>query len=345
MSIHVKQNASLAANNAMRFDVSARWYCEAVTLEDVHEALAFARDKGVQPIILGEGTNTVFISDIDTLVIRNKVLGYTVNESGLVDVASGENWHGLVRSTIAAGWYGLENLALIPGTVGAAPMQNIGAYGVELSMLCDSVEVVELASGSVFDLKAADCGFAYRDSLFKQEALWFITRVRLNLHQQDRPSLEYPGIAEYIHQQGWEISSQSVMHAVCDIRREKLPDPQVLPNAGSFFKNPLVDAAKAQDLLARYPQLPVFDAEHNGALGEPEPVKKVSAAWLIDRLGLKGLGVGGMMVSDNHALVIVNPDNGKPEDLLQLKDTIIEKVRAEYGVILEVEPRIYPSTR
>lgn len=322
----------------MRLEARARWFCAVVNLEQLNDALAFAKKRHVKPLILGEGSNTLLFGDIETLVIQNKMMGAAVDASGLLDVGGGENWHGQVQETVSNGWFGLENLALIPGTVGAAPMQNIGAYGTELADVCESVQALNLATGELCELDRDACRFSYRQSRFKEESHWFVTRVRLALHRySSRSTSSYPGIEEYIAEHELPGDSTSVFKAVCHLRRSKLPDPAVFPNAGSFFKNPEVSEELAGALQQRFPNMPVFPKRSVNARGT-----KLSAGWLIEQLGMKGFQIGGFMVSRQHALVIVNTGDGISEELAELRDEVIQQVLNEFGVALEVEPRSYP---
>ena len=322
----------------MRLEARARWFCTVANLHELNEALAFAKTRRVKPLILGEGSNTLLFGDVETLVIQNKIMGSTLDASGLLDVGGGENWHGQVQNTVSKGWFGLENLALIPGTAGAAPMQNIGAYGAELADVCESVQALNLSSGELCELDKDACRFSYRQSRFKEESDWFVTRVRLVLHRSLNQSIiHYPGIEEYIAKNELPTDSTSIFKAVCHLRRSKLPDPSVLPNAGSFFKNPEVSEEKARMLQQRYSDMPVFPKRSENASGA-----KLSAGWLIEELGMKGFQIGGFMVSRQHALVIVNAGAGVSEELAELRDEVIKRVFNEFGVALEVEPRSYP---
>ena len=228
------------------------------------------------------------------------------------------------------GWHGLENLALIPGTVGAAPVQNIGAYGVELASVCAYVEAFNWQSGEVERIAAADCRFGYRDSIFKHDYQdsHFITAVGLRLPKAWQPVIGYGPLAAL----GEHPGAQAIFDTVCATRMAKLPDPAVLGNAGSFFKNPVVDAATADALKAGHPALPVFAGPDGG--------HKLSAAWLIEACGWKGKREGDAGVAEPHALVLVNHGQATGEQLLDLARRIAASVRERFGVSLEPEPRI-----
>ena len=249
---------------------------------------------------------------------------------------AGASWDGFVRWSLAQGLAGLENLALIPGTVGAAPIQNIGAYGVEVRERIHAVEAFERATGEVRRLAPAACAFGYRDSLFKREPdRYVVTAVEFELPRAAPPRLDYAGIGDELAAMGLAgtPSPTQVADAVSRIRRRKLPDPAVLGNAGSFFKNPIVPAAQAEALQAAHASLPVFR-------GDADATRKLSAAWLIEQCGWKGHRDGGAGVAASHALVLVNHGGATGAQLLDLARRIAASVQARFGVAIEPEPRI-----
>ena len=325
-----RQNASLDSLNALRLSSSARWFCEAGTVEEVQEAVAFAKEKGISVLVLGGGTNLVLSDRVDGLVIHNRIPGRSLT-SRKIELGAGEDWSGFVEESVRLGITGFENLALIPGSVGAAPVQNIGAYGVELSDRLVSLKAMHLASGELQRFSREECGFSYRDSLFKRDHAWCI--LSLELQPSEELHATYPGVRGFLVENDLPLSSASVFQAVCALRRAKLPDVSKVPNVGSFFKNPILDTASAEQLIARYPDMPHF-ADPGGI--------KLSAAWLIDSLELKGLRQGGCAISEQHSLVIVNDQGGSFDDLLALVQKISFDVVSHYGVELEVEPSIQP---
>jgi UDP-N-acetylmuramate dehydrogenase len=331
--LKIHQNISLGDKNTLRLDARAEWYCEVSTLEELLEAAEFALNHKLNVISLGEGSNIILADNLAGLVIRNRIAGVT-QDADVVRAAGGENWHQLVRSTLDSRLFGLENLALIPGTVGAAPVQNIGAYGVELGDRFLSLKALHLPTleQKTFDKK--DCEFAYRDSLFKRNDEWMITEVSLALSRICECVTTYPGIVSYIEVHRLETSGESIFEAVSHIRAQKLPDPSQVPNVGSFFKNPVVEADQAQAVAKAFPEIVQFDVPGG---------KKLSAAWLIDQLGLKDYGVGQFAVSDKHALVIINKGNGKQLELFELVGIVKRKVKDTFGIDLEIEPRVYPD--
>jgi UDP-N-acetylmuramate dehydrogenase len=331
--LKIHQNISLGDKNTLRLDARAEWYCEVSTLEELLEAGEYALSHKLNVISLGEGSNIILAANLAGLVIRNRISGVT-RDAGIVRAGGGENWHQLVRLTLGFGLFGLENLALIPGTVGAAPIQNIGAYGVELSDRFLSLKALHLPTleQKTFDKK--ECEFAYRDSLFKRNDEWMIVEVSLALSQICECVTTYPGIVSYLEEHRLEISGESIFEAVSHIRAQKLPDPSRVPNVGSFFKNPVVEADQAQAVAKAFPEIVQFDVPGG---------KKLSAAWLIDQLGLKNYQVGQFAVSDKHALVIINKGNGKQLELFELVGVVKRKVKDTFGIDLEIEPRVYPD--
>jgi UDP-N-acetylmuramate dehydrogenase len=340
------EDARLDARNT--FGVAAR----APMLVEVSDAAALPglfrdnpmlRDSPV--LVLGGGSNLLFAGDAPGAVLaldtRGMQLigeddGHSDGGSAIVRADAGGPWHDLVLWTLGHDLAGLENLALIPGTVGAAPIQNIGAYGVEVREHIHAVEAFERASGTLQRLSAAECGFGYRDSRFKREPeRYVVTAVEFALSRTPRLRLDYAGIGEELAAMGVDTAPRpsQVAEAVCRIRRRKLPDPAVIGNAGSFFKNPIVPAEQADALKAEHPALPVFR-------GNDDTTRKLSAAWLIDTCGWKGFREGDAGVAASHALVLVNHGHASGAQLLDLARRIATSVRERFGVALEPEPRI-----
>lgn len=283
-------------------------------------------------LVVGEGSNILFTQPFSGLILVNRLKGMVVTETEdawLLTVEGGENWHDLVRWSLAQGMPGLENLALIPGTVGASPIQNIGAYGVELAQFCHQVESFNWQTGETHIWSATDCAFGYRDSIFKQSARHhLILSVTLRLPKAWQPVLGYGPLAEL----GEQATASQICDRVCATRQAKLPDPAVLGNAGSFFKNPTVVAAQAEALKLAWPALPVFTT----APGR----RKLAAGWLIEKAGLKGTRVGGAGVHTEQALVLVNHGGATSDDVLRLAALVRERVEQLFGVRLEPEVRM-----
>ena len=299
--------------------------------------------------VLGGGSNIVLTGDLRPLVLKVEIGGRQLvreTEQGwLVEAGAGENWHAFVAWTLAQGWPGLENMALIPGTVGAAPVQNIGAYGVELQDRFHSLDAVDLESGQSFTLEAAQCGFGYRDSVFKHTRAGdkgfglagraFITRVRFWLPKAWKPELGYLDLERKMAETGIQApSAQQVFDWICDIRRAKLPDPAVIGNAGSFFKNPTVTPEQCADIIGRDPKVVHYPM--------PDGSIKLAAGWLIDACGWKGKTVGHAGVYDKQALVLVNRGDAEHPctggEVMTLAKAIQTSVYERFGIRLEPEP-------
>ncbi len=288
-------------------------------------------------LVLGGGSNTVFLGDWPGQILLNRLRGI---ESEVLDdewvrvrAAAGENWHHLVRWCLDRGLYGIENLVMIPGSVGAAPMQNIGAYGVELSERLESVEAWDYAGERLVDIAAADCGLAYRDSRFKSvdRGRFLITAITLRLSRTFRPNTDYTSLRQALEKRACETPGPRQLAAsIMRLRRQRLPDPGRIANAGSFFKNPVLSATAASALLDEHPALPHWSL--------PDDRVKLSAAWMIEHLGWKGRGVGDAVVSPNHALVLINRGAARAADLIALIENIQSSTTRTFGLRLEPEP-------
>lgn len=326
----------LRRHNTFGFDVRARLAAHIRTEADLIAALADPRAQGLPLVVLGGGSNVVLTGDLDALVLLMEIPGYAVADGGddwLVTTGAGENWHGLVGRTIADGLPGLENLALIPGTAGAAPIQNIGAYGVELRERFASLRAYDRQTGAFVTLDREQCAFGYRDSLFKREGRdrYLITAVTLRLPKAWAPVLNYGELARELEPVAAPDAAQ-VRDAVVAIRSRKLPDPAQIGNAGSFFKNPVIDAALRNALLATHPSLVSYP--------QPDGGYKLAAGWLIDQCGFKGLDDGPVGVYGKQALVLIHHGGGTGAALLKLADRIADTVQARFGVRIEPEPVI-----
>ena len=290
-----------------------------------------------QVFVLGGGSNVVLPELMPGLLIhvvtRGIVLVDETPQSWLVEARAGENWHDFVHFCLSQGWPGLENLALIPGTVGAAPVQNIGAYGVELETRIDSVTAWDLKEGKSRVFSRTDCDFAYRDSFFKRQppGRWLITRVCFALPRQWEPCIAYPDLVQcrLRHQQG-VLQPHDVFETVVEVRRSKLPDPKIRGNAGSFFKNPVVTMADYRRLKTQFPGLIGYE--------QPDGTYKLAAGWLIDQAGWKGYREGPVGVHDRQALVLVNYGDATADDIQKLADRIRTDILGRFGVLLEQEP-------
>jgi UDP-N-acetylmuramate dehydrogenase len=342
-SYRIVENARLDARNTFGVAARAPMLVEVADAAALPELFGYAMLRDGPVLVLGGGSNMLFADDPAGTVLALGAQKIDIlegdNERVIVRADAGVEWHALVLWTLGHGLAGLENLALIPGTVGAAPIQNIGAYGVEVRECIHVVEAFERATGQFQRLDVQACAFAYRDSLFKREPERFVvTAVEFALTRTPALRLDYAGLGDELAAMGIDAPAASqVAEAVCRIRRRKLPDPALLGNAGSFFKNPIVPMVQADALKAEHPALPMFR-------GNDDTTRKLSAAWLIDSCGWKGHRDGDAGVADTHALVLVNHGHATGAQLLDLARRIAGSVRERFGVALEPEPRIIGST-
>lgn len=284
--------------------------------------------------MLGGGSNVIFVGEVARPIAHLRLTGQEVTDEDAhyvyLRVAAGELWNDLSRTCADAGWYGLENLALIPGTVGAAPVQNIGAYGVEVASAIHYVHVYDRDEQCYKDISAQACAFAYRQSHFK--GLWrdryIITGVTFRLAKQRNVVLDYPDLASRVQA---DAQAKEIYDAVCAIRQSKLPDPEILPNAGSFFHNPIIGAEQAQSLARQWPEIPVYPYGENQA--------KLSAGWCIEQCGFKGRYHGSVGMYEHHALILVNK-GGTGQDILGYAGEVQAAVRETFGLDLHIEPVI-----
>lgn len=337
----LSQDASLKAYNSFGFEVSAEYLTVVSTLDELREALHFASANKLPLLMIGGGSNLILTQDIRGLVVVNRIglkQAEPVSDNDfLVTAGAGENWHEFVRWTLQQGYNGLENLSLIPGTVGAAPMQNIGAYGVEIKDRMEYLEALDRETGKIRRFEQSECGFGYRDSVFKSRfaGRYIIVSVTFRLSAGAELVLGYSGLSSALEQRGIaDPTAVQVSDLVCDIRRSKLPDPELIGNAGSFFKNPVIPQDQCDELTQRYPGLVSF-ADQSG-------MRKLAAGWLIDQLGWKGYREGAVGVYDKQALVLINYGEGSGGDILKLAQAIQASVTDRYGILLEIEPRTYP---
>ena len=342
MSVLIKEHVSLKGYNTLGVDVAARFFVAVQSLEQLQDALAWAQQRKVAVFLLGGGSNLVLTADLDMLVIHLQLQGISIlsedAEYARIEVQAGENWHAFVQWSLAQGFSGLENLSLIPGNIGAAPVQNIGAYGVELKDHLESVFFYDRETQQTQRLITAECQFAYRDSLFKRESgRRVILSVIFKLPKVAVLRLDYGDLQGYLaKQQVMQPTPQDVSRAVCEIRAEKLPDPNKLANTGSFFKNPVVSAAHAEQLKQSYPNIVNF-AQDDGQV-------KLAAGWLIDQAGWKGVRQGDAGVHAKQALVLVNYGTATGKQILELAAQIQADILQRFAVELEIEPNIIGRT-
>lgn len=332
------QSPSLKPFNTFNLDVKAEQIVVAETTAELINAWQTSQKNQQPALLLGEGSNILFLEDFHGVVIVNRLKGIRVEESDEawhLHVASGENWHNLVQYSLENGFSGLENLAMIPGCVGSAPIQNIGAYGVELKTVCEYVDVLKLTCGETRRLSAEECQFGYRDSIFKHhyQTGYAIIAVGLKLKKAWQPVMTY---GELSKSDPTTITAQQIFDTVCHMRSSKLPDPRITGNAGSFFKNPVVDAAFADSLLKNYPDAPLYP--------QADGTVKLAAGWLIDRCNLKGFCVGGAAVHRQQALVLINQQQASSGDIVALAHEVRQRVGSKFNVWLEPEVRFIGAT-
>ncbi|MCU5771615.1 UDP-N-acetylmuramate dehydrogenase [Erwiniaceae bacterium BAC15a-03b] len=333
-----RETHSLKSFNTFGIDASAQQITIAETVAELSDAWEASQKAQLPFLLLGEGSNVLFLENYAGVVVVNRLKGIKVtedDEAWYLHVGAGENWHELVEYSLKNGFSGLENLALIPGCVGSAPIQNIGAYGVELNQVCDYVDVLNLRSGEIEHIGAAECQFGYRDSVFKHHYRdgYAIVAVGLRLNKVWQPVMTY---GELTKLDPAKVTPQEIFDGVCQMRRSKLPDPQVTGNAGSFFKNPVVDAEQAATIASEFPTMPQY-LQANGQV-------KLAAGWLIDQCALKGHSNGGAAVHRQQALVIINQQNATGRDIVLLAHEIRQRVGEKFNVWLEPEVRFMGAT-
>lgn len=343
----IEINIPLKKFNTFGFEVLAEQAISVLSGADLVESLQIAKKNDWPWRVLGSGSNVVLTENLPGLTLLMQIMGREmVQETSshwIIEVSAGENWHEFVEWTIRQGWAGLENLALIPGSCGAAPIQNIGAYGLEAGDLIESVTVLDTQKlddpNPWVQIKKDDCQFSYRDSLFKKDSSrYIVTKVRFALPKNWQANLSYAELAKRFSEKT-SISAKEIFDAVCDIRRSKLPDPKEIGNAGSFFHNPIVDAATYTALKQKFPALVSFPSD---AVHEQKRFK-LAAGWLIDQCGLKGYRQGPVGVYEKQALVLVHYGQGSGKELLELASYVREKVKEKFGVTLSQEPVIFPK--
>lgn len=335
--MHIETDVDLTAHNTLMLPSMAKRLVRLRKEADAIEAAGSFNRGEESNTILGGGSNVILPNTLRGLVLKMEISGKRLlmegSDAWIVEAGAGEAWPDIVAWTVAMGWPGLENLALIPGTAGAAPIQNIGAYGVELEDRFDSLDAVDLKTGRTVRMGRGDCGFGYRDSVFKRELAgrYLVTRVRLCLPKPWRPVIDYPDLQNRARFAGRKaLTAEQIFEWVCAIRRAKLPDPSDWGNAGSFFKNPVVDAATHRKMADREPGLAGF--------AQPDGTVKLSAAWMIEACGWKGRRLGRVGVYERQALVIVNRGGATAKEVMDLAAAVAESVRERFGVTLEMEP-------
>ncbi len=338
----IETNYNLSKLNTFGILAYAKFFAEISSEADLKELFNISEFKNNRKFFLGGGSNILFTKDFDGLIILNKLEGIEILKEDSKNVwlksMGGEMWHNLVIFSVEHGLWGIENLAFIPGTVGAAPVQNIGAYGVELKDILENIEAFDVQTGEKKIFNKEECRFGYRDSIFKNElkGRYFITAIVLKLSKIENKNINYKILQDYLEKNKIEVkNSKDISDAVTAIRKSKLPNPAIIPNAGSFFKNIFIKETEFKELQKKYPDMPFF---------EEDKLIKIPAGWLIERCGpadgisWKGYRLGNVGVHDKQALVLVNYGRAKGEEVLNLANKIITNVREKFS--LELVPEV-----
>lgn len=332
-----KRNYSLKKHNTFGIDAQCRRYVEFNDEDELKFIIHSLSDADKPLMVLGAGSNILFTKDFDGAILHSVIKGINVvcedTDHVIIRVGSGEKWDDVVALCVRNGWYGAENLSLIPGEVGASAVQNIGAYGAEVKDLIYRVDTVSLSDGKNESFDNIECGYGYRQSRFKTElkGKYVITHVSYKLNKSFKPLLDYGNIREVLNEKGSAtLTAQQLRDAVIEIRKRKLPDPDVEGNAGSFFMNPIVNHDKFETLICKYPNIKHYtiDAEH----------EKIPAGWMIEQCGWKGRALGNAAVHDKQALVLVNRGGATGDDVLRLSNEICKDVKEKFGI--EIHPEV-----
>ncbi len=338
----LQKSISLQAYNTFGIDVEANYFANITSIHQLRQIIFKEELKDIPKLILGGGSNILFTGNFEGIVLLNAMKGITLiretPQEVWLQVAGGEVWHDLVQYCVQKNWGGIENLSLIPGSVGAAPIQNIGAYGVELKDVFISLDALHLPTGQLRTFSKEECQFDYRNSIFKQslKGQYFIYSVCLCLQKQPVFNTNYGAIQQtlaQLEQAGKERSIATLSEAICQIRSQKLPDPKVIGNSGSFFKNPEVPRSILEAIQKNYPKVP------NYPLKDPNKVK-LPAAWLIEKCGWKGKVIGNTGTYHKQALVLVNHGNATGKEIYNLSETILQSVKKQFDIELEREVNV-----
>lgn len=334
-TMQIQTQVQLKPFNTLSLDVTASHYTKVKSIEDIEEALTFAKEHELNVLVLSGGSNMLLPQQINALVIHLDVQGIDVLSEDQdfirVKVGAGQVWHDFVLYTTKQNWFGLQNLALIPGLVGASPVQNIGAYGVEVGEFIESVQVYDRLLKQTGSISAADCHFSYRHSIFKDDpARYIITHVTFKLLKQANLKLNYGDLKQAV---GDNLTAENLQNQVIHIRQSKLPDPKEYPNVGSFFKNPIVNTQEFERLIAQFSTIPHYP-QANGNV-------KIAAGWLIDQAGWKGKQLGVVGMFHKQALVLVNYANASLADVKKTYQAVQHDVEQRFQIMLEPEPVLY----
>lgn len=333
----IKENISLKNYNSFGLDVKTHFFVECFSIQDIIDFLNIHQDKDLPLMILGGGSNILFSKDFEGYVLRPSIKGIDIVEENekdvVVRVGAGEDWDEFVNYCVERGWGGIENLSLIPGNIGTCPIQNIGAYGVEVKDVITKVEALDIESLSLISYANSECNFGYRDSVFKTtlKGKQIVTHVTFKLKKQPEFKLDYGNLVNEL-KRFEKIDLKSIRQAVIDIRESKLPDPEDVGNAGSFFKNPIIGKESFEKIKIEYPNIPNYDLGND--------LVKIPAGWLIEKAGYKGRRDGNTGVHEQQALVLVNYGNATGEEILHLARNIQQTILILFGIMLEMEVNI-----
>ena len=333
--MEIRKDYSLLPHNTFGMDVKASLFIEYTSVEELKDILRQYSLQDGTWLHIGGGSNLLFTGDYPGIILHSAIKGFEVisedEEEVIVRAGAGEVWDDFVAYTVERGWYGAENLSLIPGEVGASAVQNIGAYGMEAKDLIVKVETVEVATGEVRVFNNEECGYAYRESVFKHslKGQYIVTKVSYRLSKTPSFHLDYGNVRAELEKRGCELTLSNVRQTIIDIREAKLPDPKVQGNAGSFFMNPIVPRAQFESLLAVYPQMPHYEVDAERV--------KIPAAWMIDQCGWKGKRMGRAGVHDKQALVLVNVGGATGEEVILLSEAIQKSVFDKFGISISPE--------
>ena len=332
----IQKRKNLTSLNTFKVNATADFFAEITSEQELEEALDYASARSIPFEIIGGGSNILFAQDFKGMVIRlgNKGILWDKEkdrEKQKVTASAGEDWHKFVTRCLEKNLYGLENLALIPGTVGGAPIQNIGAYGVEVEEFISGVKVFDVIEKRWISIERKNCGFSYRNSIFKTSDRFIIYNVIFELVRNWEPRLNHKELSTKFVSK--KATASVVFDEICKLRNKKLPDPSVIGNAGSFFKNPIIPISKFEKLKTKFPDIPFYETENSSFL-------KIPAAWLLDCLGWKGKTLEGASVSPKHALIITNSGNASGENILDLAKKMSSSVLDNFGIMLVPEVRI-----
>jgi len=337
--IRIQEHVNLLPYNTFKIAAKAQYFVSVTTVDELRELINHPVYEQNTHLIVGGGSNMLLTGDYNGLVIKNDLRGIeTVSENDaniLLKAGAGEPWHAFVMFCVTNNYGGAENLSLIPGTIGAAPMQNIGAYGVEVKDLIQTVEAIDTTTGELRVFTNEECAFGYRESVFKRalKGKYFISSVTLSLTKKDHKlNTSYGAIQQTLDQQHATASIKTISDAVISIRQQKLPDPTLIGNAGSFFKNPTIDQSHYESLKKTYPEIPGYFSDNQQV--------KVPAGWLIEQCGWKGKTIGNVGVHPHQALVLVNYGNGSGENIQQLAQHIRDSVNKKFAIDLQPEVNI-----